>query len=73
MSFSLDLSISKTLHTNIYIFIDADLSYTDHEKDQMVALDTLAAYYIQKARHEKTKELKKEYFSKVPTFIHFFI
>jgi RNA polymerase-associated protein CTR9 len=43
---------------------DADISYNDHEKDQMAALDTLAAYYVQRARHEKTKELRAEYFSK---------
>lgn len=45
--------------------LDADISYSEHEKDQMAALDTLAAYYIQKARHEKNKDAKKENFSKV--------
>ena len=38
---------------------DADVSYKDHEKDQMVALDTLAAHYVQLARKEKQKEKRK--------------
>ena len=31
----------------------------------MAALDTLAAYYVQQARKEKNKELRKEYFAQV--------
>ena len=31
----------------------------------MVALDTLAAYYVQQARKEKDKELRKDYFAQV--------
>ena len=42
---------------------DADVSYKDHEKDQMVALDTLAAHYVQLARKEKQKEKRKELFA----------
>ena len=44
---------------------DADVSYKDHEKDQMVALDTLAAHYVQLARKEKQKEKRKELFAQV--------
>ncbi len=44
---------------------DADISYTEHEKDQMIALDTLAAHYVTLARSEKNKELKKENFAQV--------
>ena len=44
---------------------DADISYPDHEKDQMAAFDTLAAYYVQQARKEKDKELRKDYFTQV--------
>ncbi|XP_011403140.1 PREDICTED: RNA polymerase-associated protein CTR9 homolog [Amphimedon queenslandica] len=43
---------------------DANISYDDHEKDQMMALDSLAAHYVQKAKKERDKETKKEYFSK---------
>ncbi|XP_077994649.1 RNA polymerase-associated protein CTR9 homolog [Glandiceps talaboti] len=42
---------------------DANLEYKDHEKDQMTALDTLAAYYVQQARKEKNKDGKKELFT----------
>ena len=45
--------------------IDADISYPDHEKDQMTALDTLATYYVQLARKEKNKETRKDYFAQV--------
>ena len=31
----------------------------------MMALDSLAAHYVQKAKKERDKELKKECFSKV--------
>ncbi|XP_069479751.1 RNA polymerase-associated protein CTR9 homolog [Ambystoma mexicanum] len=40
--------------------IDGNLDYRDHEKDQMTCLDTLAAYYVQQARKEKNKDIKKE-------------
>lgn len=63
-------NLQEQVHvTSLYIYVmtllDADISYSEHEKDQMAALDTLAAYYIQKARHEKNKDIKKENFSKV--------
>ena len=48
----------------VYLFVFA-LIAADHEKDQMVALDTLAAYYVQQARKEKDKELRKDYFAQV--------
>ena len=40
------------------------MSYADSEKDQMTVLDTLAAYHIQQARREKSRE-KEELFSQV--------
>ncbi|PIK55019.1 putative RNA polymerase-associated protein CTR9-like isoform X2 [Apostichopus japonicus] len=42
---------------------DANLDYPGNEKDQMTALDTLAAYYVQQARKEKNKDTKKELFT----------
>ena len=50
--------------------IDADISYPDHEKDQMTALDTLATYYVQLARKEKNKESRKDYFAQVRRKTH---
>ena len=44
---------------------DANRSYRDSEKGQMVCLDTLAAFYVQQARKERNKEHKKELFTKV--------
>ena len=51
------------------ISLDANISYDDHEKDQMMALDSLAAHYVQRAKKERDKETKKEYFSKVSVFL----
>lgn len=42
---------------------DANYNYGDYEKDQMKALDTLAAYYVQRAHAEKNKERKRELFT----------
>ncbi|KAL4224746.1 protein required for normal CLN1 and CLN2 G1 cyclin expression [Mactra antiquata] len=42
---------------------DAGLDYPHSEKDQMKALDTLAAYYVQKAHREKNKDRKRELFT----------
>jgi len=39
---------------------DANLNYKDPEKDQMKALDILAAYYVQQANQEKDKVKKRE-------------
>ena len=51
-------------HTHTHVHPpDADIGYVDHEKDQMSALDTLAAHYVQLARNEKSKDLKKEHFA----------
>lgn len=43
---------------------DANFNYKDSEKDQMKALDTLAAYYVQQANQEKNKDKKRELFTK---------
>ncbi|PIK33570.1 putative RNA polymerase-associated protein CTR9-like isoform X2 [Apostichopus japonicus] len=42
---------------------DANLDYPGNEKDQMTALDTLAAYYVQQARKEKTRIPRKSSFT----------
>ncbi|XP_076114425.1 RNA polymerase-associated protein CTR9 homolog [Mytilus galloprovincialis] len=42
---------------------DAGLDYPNFEKDQMRALDTLAAYYVQKAHKEKNKDKKRDLFT----------
>ncbi|KAK9885237.1 hypothetical protein WA026_010740, partial [Henosepilachna vigintioctopunctata] len=44
--------------------LDANIDYRDYEKDQMRALDMLAAYYVQEANHEKNKDKKREFFTK---------
>lgn len=44
--------------------IDANINYRDFEKDQMRALDMLAAHYVQEANQEKTKDKKRELFTK---------
>ncbi|XP_067654573.1 RNA polymerase-associated protein CTR9 homolog isoform X2 [Haliotis asinina] len=43
---------------------DASLDYHNFERDQMRALDTLAAYYVQMAHREKNKDDKRELFTK---------
>lgn len=43
--------------------LDANVNYRDFEKDQMRALDMLAAYYVQEANREK-KDKKRELFQK---------
>ena len=43
---------------------DANLAYKDFEKDQMKALDSLAAHYVQQANQEKNKDKKRELFTK---------
>ncbi|PBC34338.1 RNA polymerase-associated protein CTR9 [Apis cerana cerana] len=44
--------------------IDANIDYRDYEKDQMRALDMLAAYYVQEANREKNKDKKRDLFTK---------
>jgi len=44
--------------------LDANVDYRDYEKDQMRALDMLAAYYVQEANREKNKDKKRELFTK---------
>ncbi|KAL0276258.1 UNVERIFIED_CONTAM: hypothetical protein PYX00_003864 [Menopon gallinae] len=43
---------------------DANIDYRDFEKDQMRALDMLAAYYVQQANKEKNKDKKRDLFTK---------
>jgi len=43
---------------------DANIDYRDYEKDQMRALDMLAAYYVQSANKEKNKDKKRDLFTK---------
>eukprot|EP00117_Sycon_ciliatum_P023928 scpid24561/ scgid20224/ RNA polymerase-associated protein CTR9 homolog; SH2 domain-binding protein 1; Tetratricopeptide repeat-containing, SH2-binding phosphoprotein of 150 kDa len=42
--------------------VGAALDYRDYQKDQMQALDTLAAHQVQLAHREKNKDLKKDLF-----------
>uniref|UniRef100_A0A336K1N5 CSON010701 protein n=1 Tax=Culicoides sonorensis TaxID=179676 RepID=A0A336K1N5_CULSO len=44
--------------------IDANTDYREYEKDQMRAFDMLAAYYVQEANREKSKDKKRELFMK---------
>ncbi|KAK0070685.1 hypothetical protein PV325_000194, partial [Microctonus aethiopoides] len=44
--------------------IYANVNYRDYEKDQMRALDMLAAYYVQEANREKNKDKKRDLFTK---------
>ncbi|KAF7992065.1 hypothetical protein HCN44_001390 [Aphidius gifuensis] len=44
--------------------LDANIEYRDYEKDQMRALDMLAAYYVQEANREKNKDKKRDLFTK---------
>lgn len=43
---------------------EANLDYRDFEKDQMRCFDMLAAYYVQAANREKSKDKKRELFMK---------
>ena len=43
---------------------ESNMNYKDSEKDQMKALDTLAAHYVQQANREKNKDKKRELFTK---------
>eukprot|EP00102_Acyrthosiphon_pisum_P021387 XP_016658597.1 PREDICTED: RNA polymerase-associated protein CTR9 homolog [Acyrthosiphon pisum] len=43
---------------------NASLEYKDSDKDQMRALDMLAAYYVQTANREKSKDKRRELFTK---------
>lgn len=43
---------------------NANLNYSEYERDQMKALDTLAAYYVAKSYKEKNRDLKREYYTK---------
>jgi len=43
---------------------NASLDYKDSDKDQMRALDMLAAYYVQTANREKSKDKRRELFTK---------
>ena len=67
--FSLQLEYYKQSQVDDFVKIfaswqsDANLDYPGNEKDQMTALDTLAAYYVQQARKEKNKDSKKDLFT----------
>ncbi|VDP07315.1 unnamed protein product [Soboliphyme baturini] len=43
---------------------DANIEYPDSDKDQMRALDTLAAYYVKEAHRRTEKDRKRELFTK---------
>lgn len=43
---------------------EGNIVYRDFEKDQMRAYDMLAAYYVQEANREKSKDRKRELFTK---------
>lgn len=43
---------------------EGNIGYRDFEKDQMRAYDMLAAYYVQEANREKSKDKKRELFTK---------
>ncbi|KPJ14381.1 RNA polymerase-associated protein CTR9-like [Papilio machaon] len=45
-----------------------NLDYRDYERDQMRALDMVAAYYVQEANKEKSKDKKKDLFTKATFF-----
>ena len=45
-------------------FGSPSLDYTEFQQDQMVVLDSLAAYYVQEGRKEKDKDKKREFFTK---------
>lgn len=44
--------------------IEGNIEYRDYEKDQMRTYDMLAAYYVQEANKEKSKDKKRELFMK---------
>lgn len=44
--------------------VEAVIDYRDFQMDQMKAYDMLAAYYVQEANREKSKEKKRELFMK---------
>ncbi|XP_065646926.1 RNA polymerase-associated protein CTR9 homolog isoform X3 [Hydra vulgaris] len=45
-------------------FATPNLEYKEYQQDQMVVLDSLAAYYVQAGRKEKEAEKKRELFTK---------
>ena len=65
----LQLEYYKQNHVDDFVRIleasrtDANLTYSNFEKDQMKALDMLAAYYVQQAHREKDKERRREMFT----------
>lgn len=44
--------------------VEANIDYDNMERDQMTALDKLAAFYVLKANKTRDYEKKKEYFTK---------
>ena len=51
------------------LILEGNINYTNSDRDRMICLDTLAAYYVQEAKKEKNKEKKKELFTKVFKYI----
>lgn len=45
-------------------FSSANLEYKEYAQDQMVVLDSLAAYFVQQGRKERNKDQKRELFTK---------
>ena len=45
-------------------FASPNLEYKEYQKDQMVVLDSLAAYFLQEGRRVKDKDKKRELFTK---------
>jgi len=45
-------------------FANPNLEYKEFQQDQMVVLDSLAAYYVQEGRRVKDKDKKRELFTK---------
>ena len=52
----------------IFLLIDnfsaSNLEYKEYAQDQMVVLDSLAAYFVQQGRKERNKDQKRELFTK---------
>lgn len=44
--------------------IEGQTDYREHEQDHMRCIDSLGAYYVQEANHEKVKDKKRELFTK---------
>ena len=61
----------KNIHSIMGFSSEGNINYTNSDRDRMICLDTLAAYYVQEAKKEKNKEKKKEMFTKVQNTLFF--